>query len=230
MKRFPDLLLALMVGGIVTQLLITAGRGFGGEDQSELPEPLDVGDTLLLVAGHTGRGAPDTVLFDDGIGSVTMVYSFHPDCVHSRDLGQEWARHFDEVRAADGSVRRIAMTLDMPSSALAFVEGLGWQTELLSVAGLSPLRPEYALISRTPWIFVFDSHGVLRLHDHGSQIDQIEEAVSRLLSESAYLQPWDGPGGGYQVHPNSTHTGIHREQTKHGSFVRTISLHNPKGA
>lgn len=218
MKRFPDLLLALMIGGIVTQVLIAADRGFGGEDQSESPKPLDVGDRLLLVPGYTGQGVPDTVLLDGGVGSVTIVYSFHPDCVHSRDLGQEWARHFDEVRAADSGVRRIAMTLDLPSSALGFVERFGWQTEVLSVAGLSPLRPEYALISRTPWVFVFDSNGALRLHDHGSQIDQIEEAVSRLLSQSAYLRTWDGLDGDYQILSNPALTSILREQTKHGSL------------
>ena len=190
MKRFPDVLLALMIGGIVTQVLIAASRVRGDENQSDSPEPLDVGDTLLLVAGYTGQGAPDTIRFDDGTGSVTILYSFHPDCGHSRDLGREWARHFHEVRTADSGVRRIAMTLDLPSSALAFVEGLDWQTELLSVAGLSPMRTEYALISRTPWVFVFDSHGVLRLHGHGSRIDHIEQTVTSLRSESPYL--WTG--------------------------------------
>lgn len=226
MKRFPDLLLALMIGGIITQVLIVADRGFGGEDQSASPKPLDVGDRLLLVPGYTGQGAPDTVLLDGGVGGLTIVYSFHSDCVHSRDLGQEWARHFDEVRAADGGVRRLAMTLDLSSSALDFAERFGWQTEVLSVAGLSPLRPEYALISRTPWVFVFDSHGVLRHHDHGSQIDQIEEAVSRLLSESAYLRTGDGlDGDHHQIFSNPALTSIRREQTKHGSLVRLI--HNP---
>lgn len=181
MKRLLDCLLAVAIGGIVVQSWIAAGRVPADAYGSAAPNPLDVGDTLLLVTGYSGLGAPDTVFLDGEVGSVTVLYSFHPDCPHSGAVGPEWARHFDEVRATDVGVRRIAVTVDSVSSALDFTDRFGWGAEVVSVAGLSPMRQEYALVSRTPWVFVFDSHGVLRLHGHGSQLDQVEVAVARLL-------------------------------------------------
>lgn len=181
MKRFPDFLLAVAIGGIVVQSWIAADRPPADEYGSAPPEPLEVGDTLLLVTGYSGLGAPDTVFLEGRVGSVTVMYSFHPHCVHSGTLGPEWARHFDEVRATGAGVRRIAVTLDSFSSALDFADRFGWGAEVVSVAGLSPMRREYALVSRTPWVFVFDSHGVLQLHGHGSQLDQVGAAVARLL-------------------------------------------------
>ena len=181
MKRFPDFLLAVAIGGIVAQTWIAAGRVPAHEYRYGSPNPLNVGDTLLLVTGYSGLGAPDTVFLDGEAESVTVLYSFHPDCAHSGALGPEWARHFDEVRDTHVGVRRIAVTLDSVSSGLGFTDRFGWQAEVVSVVGLSPMRREYALVSRTPWVFVFDSHGVLRLHGHGSQLDQVEAAVAHLL-------------------------------------------------
>lgn len=181
MKRFPDLLLALMIGAIVVQIWIAAGRAPTGEYRSGPPAPLDLGDTVRLVTGYIKPGQVDTLYLDDETTHVTVLYSYDPDCVHSRTLGPTWARHFKEVRPTDARVRRLAVTLANPSSARDFADHLGWQVEVLSVAGLTPLKREHALVSRTPWVFVFDSRGVLHLHSHGSQLDQVEAAVSHLL-------------------------------------------------
>ena len=181
MRRFPDLLLALMIGGIVVQIWVVTGLAPADGFRSGPPAPFDVGDTLRLVTGYTGPGHPDTVSLDHEQTLATVVYSYHPDCVHSRTLGPTWARHFDEVRSTDTRVRRLALTLANPSSALHFVDHFGWQVEALSVTGLTPLQREYALVSKTPWVFVFDSHGVLRLHGHGSMLDKVEAVVLHLL-------------------------------------------------
>lgn len=183
MKRFPDLLLAMMIGGIVVQIWIAAGRIPEGGFQAGEAKTLDVADTLPFVTGYSGVGRADTVFLGDEIASVTILYSFHPDCAHSRTLAHEWARHFDEVWATDAAVRSIAVTLAMPSLAQDFADRFGWQAEVISVAGISPLQREYTLVSRTPWVFVFDSHGVLLLHDHGSRLDRVEAAAARLLLE-----------------------------------------------
>lgn len=183
MKRFPDLLLAMMIGGIVVQIWIAAGRMPEGGFQAAEVKRLDVADTLPFVTGYSGLGTAETVFLNDGMASATILYSFHPDCIHSRTLAQEWGRHFDEVSATNAAVRRVAVTSAMPSLAQDFADHFGWQTEVLSVAGLSPLQREYTLVSRTPWVFVFDSNGVLLLHDHGSRIDKVEAAAARLLLE-----------------------------------------------
>ena len=182
MKRFQDLLLALLIVGIVMQTWMAAGRTPGGDARFGVIEPLAVGDTVSLVTGFNEAGAPVTVLLDDEEERVTVVYSFHPECPHSRTWGPEWARHFNQVAAIDDGVRRIALTLEGPSSGQDFAEHFGWEAELLSVAGLDPQHRLYSLVSRTPWVFVFDAHGVLRFDGHGGQIEQVEAAVSRLRS------------------------------------------------
>ena len=107
MKRFQDVLLALLIVGMAVQIWIAAGRMPAGGDRSGLMEPLSVGDTVRVVTGYTEHGAPVTISLDDETAPVTVIYSFHPDCAHSRTWGREWARHFDEVQASNGGVRRI---------------------------------------------------------------------------------------------------------------------------
>ena len=188
------------------QIWIAAGGMPAGGDRSGLMEPLGVGDTLPLVTGYTGHGAPVTISLDDETAPATVIYSFHPDCAHSRTRGGEWARHFDEVLAIDTGVRRIALTLDGPSPGQDFSKHFGWEAELLSVAGLSPRQREYSLVSRTPWVFVFDSHGVLRFDGHGGQLEEVEAAVSRLLSELGRVARKRGSRPRFPLRPISAHT------------------------
>lgn len=182
MKRLQDVLLALLVVGMAVQIWIATGRIPDGDDRSGLMEPLSVADTVRILTGYTQHGAPVTISLDNETATVTVIYSFHPDCAHSRTWGPEWARHFDEARASNAGVRTILLTLDSPSSGQDFADRLGWEAELLSVHGLSPQQREFSLVSRTPWVFVFDSDGVLRFDGHGSQLGQVEAAVSRLQS------------------------------------------------
>ena len=182
MNRFQDVLLALLVVGIAVQIWSAAGR-MPVDDGSALMEPLAVGDTVPVLNGYSGLGVPVRIsLPNDEAARVTVIYTFHPDCVHSRSWGREWARHFGQVQAIDSGVRRIALTLDGPSSGQDFAKHFGWEAEFLSVAGLSPRQREYSLVARTPWVFVFDSDGVLRFDGHGGQLKQVNAVVSRLLS------------------------------------------------
>ena len=189
MNRFQDILLALLVVGIAVQIWIGGGRIPAGGGRSGFMVPLAVGDTVSGLTGYNEAGTPVTIpLLTDEEAQITVIYSFHPDCSHSRSWGRAWARHFDQVQAEDSAVRRIALTLDGPLSGQDFAQRFGWETELLSLTGLSPLQREYSLVSRTPWVFVFDSHGVLRFDGHGSQLEQVEAAVSRLQSGRGYAR------------------------------------------
>ena len=183
MRRFQNAVLSLLIVGIAVQLWIGNGGLPAGEDWAVFPKPIDVGDSLHIVTGYAEPSGPVTISLDDRTVPVTVIYTFHPDCGHSRAQGSEWARHFDRVRATDVGVRRIALTGDSLATALNFAEQFAWQVEVLSVAGLSRLQREHSLVERSPWVFVFDSRGVLRLHGHGSQLDRVEAAVLRLLSE-----------------------------------------------
>jgi hypothetical protein len=107
MKRFQDVLLALLVVGIAVQIWTATVRTPEGDNQSSLVEPLAVGDTLPVVTGYGELGIPVTVsLLSDDAPQVTVIYSFHPDCAHSRSWGRGWARHFDQGRVASDEGRR----------------------------------------------------------------------------------------------------------------------------
>lgn len=188
------MVLAVLVAGIAVQIWSAAGRAPGGDDRPALIEPLAVGDTAPALNGYGGLGNPVTVSLPNDEGTqVTVIYTFHPDCPHSRSWGREWARHFDQVQAIDSGVRRIALTVDSPSSGQGFADHFGWEVELLSVAGLSPRRRAYSLVARTPWVFVFDSDGVLRFGGHGSELEQVNAVVSRLLSSTRYSSSSERP-------------------------------------
>lgn len=186
MKRCQNTLLAVLVAGIVVQIWIRVGGVSSGEYRPSLTEPLAVGDTVPLLTGYNEAGAPVTVyLNDDGIRG-TVLYSFHPACAHSRTWGPEWGRHFDQVRAIDDGVRRIALTSDSPASGQDFAKHFGWEVEFLSLAEPSPRTSDYphSLVSRTPWVFVFDSNGVLRFDGHGSELQLLEAALATATNES----------------------------------------------
>lgn len=184
MKRFQDTLLAVLAAGIVVQVWIAAWGAYSGESRSSLTGPITVGDTVPLLTGYNEEGTPVTIHLDGDGTRGTVLYSFHPACAYSRTWGPEWGRHFDQVRAIDGGVRRIALTLDSPSSGQDFAKHFGWEVDFLSLAEVSPLEGNnsHSLVSRTPWVFVFDSNGVLRFDGHGSELELLEAAVSRLQS------------------------------------------------
>ena len=77
-------------------------------------------------------------------------------------------------------VQRIAVTNDSVGPAVAYAERFGWNVEVLSVAELTPGDREYSLFSRTPWVFVFDSAGVLRFDGHGRRLEQMIQVIAAL--------------------------------------------------
>jgi len=83
-------------------------------------------------------------------------------------------------RASGSLVQRIAVTNDSVGPAVAYAEGFGWNVEVLSVEELTPGDRAYSLFSRTPWVFVFDSAGVLRFDGHGRRLEPMMQAIDAL--------------------------------------------------
>ncbi len=98
-------------------------------------------------------------------------------------MAPEWAKRFDAPVAS--GVRRIAVSHARPAAAAAYAEGAGWEVDVISVAQLEPTAQSRVLASRTPWVFVFDSAGVLRHHGHGNDLG----AVGRALRGLAQRRP-----------------------------------------
>ena len=180
-KRSLNVLLVVLVAGIIGQSFSAVGRKNPAALSSGPPSVIQLGDTLLSLTGSTKGGVATTIRLAADPGTVTVLYAFHPDCIHCHTVAPTWAEHFSaNAPATSKTVRRIAVTDDSAESALDYANRFGWDVGVLSVRHLTSANRDYSLVSKTPWLFVFDSDGVLRFHGHGSQLEQVDQAVADL--------------------------------------------------
>ena len=165
-------MLSILVACILVQLLILAGRPHVTIASHTPRAASQVGDTLLSLVGLDAEGAEKTISLASKPGRATVLYVFHPDCAHSDRVAPAWGAHFASG-LANSNVRRIAVTGDAPAEAAMYAARFGWEVELLSLARSDHSDQSHSLTSRTPWLFVFDSLGVLRVQAHGSELDQL---------------------------------------------------------
>ena len=185
MKRYQDVVLFLLVLVVIAQALHVVVRpGRVADGVAPAPGVL-VGDTLGALTGYTDDGILATVPLDADPGTVTVLYAFSSQCVFCDDLAPEWASHFATSIPETAAVRRIAVTRDLSGPATTYAERFGWQVDLLSVSQLAETSRESSLVARTPWVFVFDSDGVLRFQDHGAELQRMEEAIAAIQSPDA---------------------------------------------
>lgn len=197
MKLSPGRVLALLAAVMVVQVgIVTAGMLSVG--QGTTSAVLSIGDTLRFLASPRADGKPISVQLATRTGAVTVLYAFHSECVHSLEVAPKWAVHFAEEQPAEGrsdasETRRIAVTRENQEVANAHAQRFGWSvpaTSLLDAASNTRARRDIhaSLLSRTPWVFVFDSDGVLRYHGHGADLEGLARSV-RALQRSATDQP-----------------------------------------
>lgn len=186
MKRIQDVALFLLLATIIGQGLYLVLRGASGTDPRVPTAELVVGDTLGFLDGRREDGAPTTVSLFAERGRVTVLYVFDSQCAFCDDVAPAWRRHFANAVTGASSVRRIALTRDLPVSAARYARRFGWQVDLLSVSRLEETSREYSLVSKTPWVFVFDSNGVLRFNDHGAELERIEQALEAISAADAH--------------------------------------------
>ena len=177
MKRYQDLLLALLVCGVLAQILVVIGYTRDAEDPLTSAPGVLVGDTLGTLSGHGADGTLTIVPLTADPGTITVLYAFHPECAYCDTVAPTWASHF---ASADPTVRRFAVTGDLHGPAATYAASFGWSVDLLSVSQLEITDRQYSLISKTPWLFVFDWQGVLRFQDHGSELERVEQAIAAI--------------------------------------------------
>ncbi len=180
LTQWLNLLLLLLVAGIAGQAVLAVGHARQASPPSTSASGMVVGDTLLVLAGNREGNIPTTIPLTTDAGSTTVLYVFHPDCVHCHAVAPEWAEHFSTARDDRPTVRRIAVTNVSVEPAMAYADRFGWNVDVLSVEQLTPADREYALFSRTPWVFVFDSAGVLRFDGHGRRLGPMIQAIDAL--------------------------------------------------
>lgn len=178
--RWLNALLFVLVAGIGGQAALAVGRAWQASSRPASASGIVVGDTLFALVGNREGGVPTTIRLATDSSIATVLYVFHPDCVHCHPVAPEWAKRFSADRNNGSAVRSVAVTSDSIEPAVAYAERFGWTVDVLSVQELAPQSREYSLVSRTPWVFVFDSIGVLRYEGHGSRLDNMMKAITAL--------------------------------------------------
>lgn len=160
-------LAALLQGGILLERFRTSTAE--ATDLGNSATQLRIGDTVTVLKG---------ALVDADGGSVplagsgaTLVLAYHSECVHCDAVADEWRRWLETAQG----VSVLAVTRDGPERARSYERSHGWEVSTLSVAGAPPSSREMLLVSRTPWLFVFDSSGVLVYEGHGSNLDEVRD-------------------------------------------------------
>ena len=156
---------------------------------------LAIGDTLRVQASHGAGDESATVRLVRGTGVVTILYVFHSECVHSLEVAPKWAAHFADEQSADGrfdasGTRRIVVTRESLEVAASFAQQFGWNVQVVSLPQTVPDTPtprdiHGSLLSRTPWVFVFDSDGSLHYHGHGNDLEALARSVRALPRKAA---------------------------------------------
>lgn len=181
MKNLPKIVLAALVLGLVVQSGQFASRWTARESFAPPSSGWIVGDTLTELVGVDQNGRATVVDIRTGTQAATIVYAFHSECVHCHDVAPAWSSHF--AAADTESVRRVALTRDPPEQAAAYAERFQWDVTIVSISQPSQSDGVLPLVSRTPWLFVFDGSGALRLEAHGSELDRVEGFVASLVAE-----------------------------------------------
>jgi len=189
MKRVQSAALILLVSAIVGQSLYLAFRTTPRDDPGRPASQVRVGDTLGFLSGHVEDGTATTLPLREERGAVTVLYAFHSECGFCDDVAPAWGRYFAAPDSGTAGLRRIALTRDPPATAADYARRFGWRVELLSVSRLPDTSREHVLVARTPWVFVFDSDGMLRFHDHGAELERIDKAIATIAVDTFHPGP-----------------------------------------
>lgn len=179
MKRLKDIVLLLLLLGIVVQGWAWLDPQ-SPETEITLTDAMRLGDSLPLLRGYDRDQDPKAIQLSGGGQLATVIYVYHPECGPCGTVAPAWAQHFSEIATRGLAVRTIALTQAGFPAAQEFADSFDWRVEIVSVNGLGMSQAESYLISRTPWVLIFDSNGVLRLQGHGADLDQINETLALL--------------------------------------------------
>lgn len=193
MKLIPGRVLVLPVAVMAVQIGILA-HGLLSKGVGSSAAVLSIGDTLPTLAGSELDGKSTTVRLGTRTDAVTVLYAFHSECAHSLDVASKWAAHFAKEQTAErrskvGETRHIAVTREAPQVAAAYAQRFNWSAQVMSLPHAArttqaPRDIHAFLLSRTPWVFVFDSDGVLHYHGHGNDMERLVHSIRALQRNS----------------------------------------------
>lgn len=169
------------LGLTLVSLALIQGVLIGRDFVDREPEPapyrvLSVGDTVeaLSVTVRGDRDSSLALVRDDG--QPTILLAFNSTCPHCESVAPMWRDWLQTPRSA----YVLAITKDSLPQAQAYRSRHGWNVDLVSVAGAERYSPEHLLVSRVPWVAVFDGDGVLRVFEHGEFLAKIDSVIADI--------------------------------------------------
>jgi hypothetical protein len=172
-SRIPAIALALLLVGQVTV--------YAMRRSARPPEPpppvaeLQLGARFDRISGTTADGRLAGVPLASS-APYTVVLAYDPACAHSARVAEEWKRWL----ATPTRARVLAIARGTHPAAAAYGKQKGWKVDPVAVSAPVRTSLEYNLLRRTPWVYVFDSHGALRLQAHGSELAAVDSLVAGL--------------------------------------------------
>lgn len=182
-QRFPELsdnrgfviLVLFLVAAALLQGALVLGTTVFEDPRPGEAEPagVGIGDRVSQLRGYGADSVKKRVSMTSG---ETALLAFSSTCQFCDSIAPEWSRW---TRRAAREIRIVLITRDAPSAGLRYIRENDWRGSLLSAETNHMGRPEFYLTSRTPWVFMFDSTGVLRLQGHGSRLPEFVGAMRR---------------------------------------------------
>lgn len=169
----------LLVGLALLQSAILIRREVATHSPTP-PVELAVGDRVAAIDGSWTDSAEQGVALVRSDGLWTVVLAFHSQCVWCDRAAPLWAEWLSRPRDA----RVLAVTRDSLTSALEYVERHRWIIDVLIVPQTRGTI-EHRLVSRTPWVYVFDEDGVLQYEGNGGMLERVDAVLETSLSETA---------------------------------------------
>lgn len=179
-RRLPAVMFLAVLLSLAAQLAVAAQRVLTNDRPNALPAPYALGDTVRFLEARGSDGGPVQLSLAGTEATATVLYAFHSECVHCRAVAPAWAERFAVPDVASSRVQRVAVTQEDPTAAVHYANRFRWNVDVLSLSHLSPRNRALLLVSRTPWVFVFDSAGVLRHHGHGSDLAKVEHVLRSI--------------------------------------------------
>jgi len=128
---------------------------------------------MPVIRTQRADGTSDVVRLTNTDGRWTAVVSFSEDCRYCVEVAPDWAEWFQ----SETEVEIVVVTRDGVDRAALYSAAHGWEEPPVTVALGDPARSEGFLVSRTPWLFLFDADGALRYQGPGADLESWREML-----------------------------------------------------
>ena len=136
------------------------------------PPDLVIGDAVPAIRGLDARAGSTSVALQREDARWTVLLAFSPTCAWCDSVAPRWKSW---TAAIDRRVAVVGISSGEPSAALRYAHAHGWKLGALIVVDSAVTGVLGRQLTRkTPWLFLFDSRGVLRYSGHGNEVETVD--------------------------------------------------------